>query len=366
MDGVCQSCGAVVAAASATGHVRKCYAAHVPASAEPTPALHLVVKDRYNPDYWLHLLVPAEESLYALDAYLRGIWVQCCGHLSEFRTKDAVYDSEPDDDMPSSSAGMPDDLKRAFELLGVDPRSMPALRGRPAQRDMACAVGEALPRGAKANYTYDFGSSTELTIETKAAADLPMRTPASIVLLARNNPPDRPCAECGQPAKRVCAYCLYEGGWYCEACSVDHECGDEALLPVVNSPRVGVCGYGGPADPPVARYDDEVPAAQQLLYQAATACLTAFCDEHLPDFREVARHVLLDAACGGLLATQPATAEVWAAATLGTVAKRYSVYNPSWPKGMTAGRIADRFDVPRLVASRLARTMAEAPPDDDQ
>jgi hypothetical protein len=34
-------------------------------------------------------------------------------------------------------------------------------------------------------------------------------------------------------------------GWLCDECAVGHECGEEMLLPVVNSPRVGVCGYVG-------------------------------------------------------------------------------------------------------------------------
>jgi hypothetical protein len=31
----------------------------------------------------------------------------------------------------------------------------------------------------------------------------------------------------------------------CQACAEDHECGEDMQLPVVNSPRVGVCGYAG-------------------------------------------------------------------------------------------------------------------------
>jgi hypothetical protein len=47
---------------------------------------------------------------------------------------------------------------------------------------------------------------------------------------------------------------------YCEACGRTHEheyygSGDEEsapewAMPLVNSPRVGLCGYTGPADPP--------------------------------------------------------------------------------------------------------------------
>ncbi len=70
----------------------------------------------------------------------------------------------------------------------------------------------------------------------------------SIQVLARNEAPLISCEVCGKPATEVCAQCIYEGaGWLCEACAEEHECGEEMLLPVVNSPRVGMCGYTGPA-----------------------------------------------------------------------------------------------------------------------
>ena len=50
---------------------------------------------------------------------------------------------------------------------------------------------------------------------------------------------------CGKPATSVCTVCVYEeGGWLCAECAKAHECGEEMLFPVVNSPRVGMCAYG--------------------------------------------------------------------------------------------------------------------------
>jgi hypothetical protein len=55
-----------------------------------------------------------------------------------------------------------------------------------------------------------------------------------------------PCVVCGQEATQVCTQCIYENeGWLCDACAPEHACGDELCLPVVNSPRVGMCGYAG-------------------------------------------------------------------------------------------------------------------------
>jgi hypothetical protein len=36
-----------------------------------------------------------------------------------------------------------------------------------------------------------------------------------------------------------------EGPAYHGTCAGGHECGEEMLLPVVNSPRVAMCGYTG-------------------------------------------------------------------------------------------------------------------------
>jgi hypothetical protein len=68
---------------------------------------------------------------------------------------------------------------------------------------------------------------------------------AAVRLLARNTPPLWPCAICGQPATLVCAYCLTcdQNAFVCATHQRQHVCDGEGFLPVVNSPRVGVCGY---------------------------------------------------------------------------------------------------------------------------
>lgn len=71
--------------------------------------------------------------------------------------------------------------------------------------------------------------------------------------MARNEPPPAPCGECGEPAKWLCEACMEEGdGPLCDAHAEDHvhaeEYGDP--LPLLNSPRVGMCGYTGPDRPP--------------------------------------------------------------------------------------------------------------------
>ena len=75
-----------------------------------------------------------------------------------------------------------------------------------------------------------------------------------IYLMARNDPPEAHCIECGEPALWLCLECLYERnepGTLCDQHAQDHPHDDYGEpMPLVNSPRVGMCGYCGPADPP--------------------------------------------------------------------------------------------------------------------
>ena len=50
----------------------------------PQPCYHLLVRDAYNRDFWLHLEMNGRSTLKDLDRYLRAIWLECCGHLSQF------------------------------------------------------------------------------------------------------------------------------------------------------------------------------------------------------------------------------------------------------------------------------------------
>jgi hypothetical protein len=67
----------------------------------------------------------------------------------------------------------------------------------------------------------------------------------TITLLARNEKITWPCAGCGGAATRVCPHC---GAMACASCEPPCNCvhsWEDETLPVVNSPRMGVCGYTG-------------------------------------------------------------------------------------------------------------------------
>ena len=100
----------------------------------------------------------------------------------------------------------------------------------------------------KANYEYDFGTTTYLSVSVIAERNGPAKKGNSVTVLARNDQPGVLCGACGKDlATGVCTMCWGDEGWVCDECAPDHECGEEMLLPVVNSPRVGQCGYTGQA-----------------------------------------------------------------------------------------------------------------------
>jgi hypothetical protein len=72
--------------------------------------------------------------------------------------------------------------------------------------------------------------------------------------MARNHMPEQECIECDKPAKWLCMGCLIEDNEWtvlCDEHKEEHEHDDyRDPTPLVNSPRLGMCGYTGPADPP--------------------------------------------------------------------------------------------------------------------
>ena len=212
--GRCERCGARASRSGMAVHLRRC----VPA--EGATFVHLRVHGSASPDYWLDLAVDPTATLKQLDQFLRRLWLECCGHLSCFRI-DAIQFSSL--------------IDRTFAAFG------------PPERSMGATVGEVFTRrGQRARYDYDFGSTTELSLSVAGARVVASAKPR-LQLLARNEPPIRPCAICRQPAALICAICLYEGEpFVCDEHARAHGCGQEGLLPVVNSPRMGTCGYTGP------------------------------------------------------------------------------------------------------------------------
>jgi hypothetical protein len=207
-QGKCQLCGKLFSKRAMTKHLQTC--GQTAAAREGMPGFHLVVDADI---YWLHLFVPAGASLRTLDEFLRATWLECCGHMSAFTINGVRYNCTTGDGMGG--------------------------------RSMSAKLSAVLRTGMEFEHEYDFGTSTYLRL--KVAGDRSGKGRSNAVqLLARNEPPVIPCGDCGKPATKICGNCSYEPtGWLCDGCAAEHACDEDMFLPVVNSPRTGVCGYGG-------------------------------------------------------------------------------------------------------------------------
>jgi hypothetical protein len=290
---------------------------------QKTRLFHIVVEGRHNPQYWMHIEVPAYDLMTDLDAFLRDIWLECCGHLSAFKVGTTNYSSEPEDfsffefeeeQNQNEDSGEDRDGKSEIEeqmdatgnevelflddlpptvVESLSPERLSEMRqfqsiddligflrkeikdARMAgsspyteeqrkhflqsllfrslvealeDRDMEVPLEKALKVGQKFTYEYDFGSTTDLALRVVSEREGVVQDEEDeIAILARNSAPVIPCCVCGQPAKRVVSgYFDVEENAYCsKKCAKKNKESYEEMLPVVNSPRVGVCAYTG-------------------------------------------------------------------------------------------------------------------------
>ena len=340
--GVCNFCNGEFDKAKMTQHLKHCKQ-RVAAIAVSTGdeakqkqrLFHILAEGRYNPQYWMHLEIPASEPLVTLDGFFRDIWVECCDHLSGFEIGGTSYADEPgdfafeivgaevqeegdekeedevveeedeeaeeeyedlspeelaeeigkflDEEPPEFRNRIPDELQVELrkprsrddlvtflkEKLNSMPKrsSLFALENLEEQRNLyfqkstlqflldmvedrslEVLLEKVVKVGQKFTYEYDFGSTTELNLRVVSERDGVIQEGEEddpVTILARNMPPVILCKVCGKPATKVVAgYFNVEENAYCNKCARRSEDSD-MMLPIVNSPRVGVCGYTG-------------------------------------------------------------------------------------------------------------------------
>lgn len=215
--GICRACQERFSVQAIGRHLASC-------SKRPGgtfPAFDLRV---YAGPFWLYLEASAKATLGDLDDVLRDTWVECCGHLSAFEIARTRYQADT-----GGIDGM---------WVGMGFHAGP-------DEGMDVALVRVLRPGLKFTYEYDFGSTTELEIKVLSERQGPSKK-GTIRILARNDLPKFPCSACEKPepapAKTICTECQTD---LCGACAKKHRCDEEMRLPLVNSPRAGVCGYTG-------------------------------------------------------------------------------------------------------------------------
>ena len=205
-EGKCLYCGHLVSQKEMGKHLAKHLAANEGSTAVEDRQTFCHVEVKAN-EMFLHLLVKGDATMKKIDKFLRGIWLECCGHMSEFGYK-------------SSKVTMGQKVQDVF-----------------------------IPR-IKINHDYDFGTTTRVFLKGLKHYQLNLKD--SIVLMSRNEPLNQMCSICKtEPAVNLCAICNWDKySLFCKECSKKHEnvCkafADYSCMPVVNSLRMGQCGYTG-------------------------------------------------------------------------------------------------------------------------
>ena len=218
--GQCAFCGYETTKGSMSKHLAACPkrqaqmvgAAQTGRKAEPL--YYLRMQDAYDSQFWLDLEVRGSASLKDIDAYLRAIWLECCGHLSQF--------------------------------------SIGGWQGQEIAKSRR--VDAIFQRDVELTHIYDFGTSSETRIKALGQRIGEPISTRPMVLMARNVRPETACIECGRQASHLCMECLIEDqtlGTLCTQHAQNHPHQDYGEpIELVNSPRLGMCGYTGPAEPP--------------------------------------------------------------------------------------------------------------------
>ena len=214
--GVCSCCKTEIPknSRSIMNHISKCREKPVSDNENFSSLMIILIEGKYDPAYWLVIKARHDITMKKIDKFLRDIWVECCGHLSGFSDS-------------YSKIGMTKKLCDVFE------------------------------KGRKISYTYDYGTTTEISLYL--IGEIEDNVDREILVLLRNREIEYSCSHCGKRAVAICPYCVYSGeGLLCESCIESHECqegGDkESFLPLVNSPRAGECGYCGHEEKYVKKY----------------------------------------------------------------------------------------------------------------
>ena len=216
-NGTCLICKETVAKRVAKRHVLKCRKEHpLPEGKRASEIFTLAVTAPDFPEYFLYVEMAGSKKLSDLDDFLRDIWLECCGHLSMFVVDGREYHRHVEADFDEDLA------------------------------DMKVKLGEILQPDMVFGHEYDFGSTTYLELQVVDVRETREAAPAKPVLLLRNEPPQWKCVGCGKPATRVSCgdFGADADSVCCDGCSIP-DMDDCGALPLVNSPRTGVCGYEG-------------------------------------------------------------------------------------------------------------------------
>lgn len=208
-EGLCNYCKKIFSGSTIAKHLQSCPERKKYIEKDKNGGTVYLFHARCDP-FWIFFEVNSDSTFKEIDSFLRDLWLECCGHMSMFTINEVNYSSSP--------------------------------QKGDGDKSMNIQLNKVLSVGTHFIHEYDFGTTTTLGIRVVSERRGKIK---EINLLAGNNLPEFKC-KCGKPAKDVCSQCIFDGeSFFCKECGKKHECGEEMLLPFVNSPRTGMCGYTG-------------------------------------------------------------------------------------------------------------------------
>lgn len=214
-------------------------------SKENRPGKSFLLKVGTNPKWgssphFLSLWINGEALIEDVDYFLRSIWLECCGHMSSFTNPKNKHKGGGWDFFETEDLLMKGKIEEYEKMMEEANGEIPKSRKAKA----------ALSKDMKIDYEYDFGSTTSLQLTV--VQEYPVKADEEIVLLSRNEPLEILCDICHkEPATKLCIVCAGNSeSAFCKKCAKQHartcsDFADYAAMPVVNSPRMGVCAYNG-------------------------------------------------------------------------------------------------------------------------
>ncbi len=222
--GKCFYCGKTYTQRGMSRHLQACPArkeANAQEKGKEFRLLHFKLWGNYAPDFWMNIEMAAKDTLADMDQFIRDIWVECCGHLSQFIINGIYYSATPMSSYGFGSASREGSIDTPLWNVA-----------RP---------------GDEFDYEYDFGTTTNIKIRVieERYGSIPKD---SVQVMARNYSPKAQCTECDRQAAYVYVWGGYPYTPYCKKHAEEQDYDLEGFLPIVNSPRFGQCGYTGPDD----------------------------------------------------------------------------------------------------------------------
>jgi len=179
--GNCFICSSEYSKQGFTRHLKTCIEDLIQKNAQknkPKRDVYLLqIEATYCPKYYMYILIDQKATLKLLDDFIRGIWVECCGHLSEFHIDYYSYIC---------------DYEEHSHAYGGD-----------FNYGMNFSLDQVLDVGEQFSYEYDFGSTTDLRLSIKAAYSNIVLEDA-VTIVARNNAPKNDSDN--SPRSGVCGY----------------------------------------------------------------------------------------------------------------------------------------------------------------